>query len=265
MKKFYGILSCLFLLNACAPQQQARTVTNTYKSYNNHLAPVANQNAQFKSGYYFLEYKGREPDGTVLVSNDYSTMYRVLGRVDSTGRRVAVVYDIKIGGFDRVTGEDLAIKPGTVLVGAQVNTCPSWSPTPEMKARNPYFRTIKAPVPGCHEGDGTLEDMPNPLGPYSINLKTPDGRPTLYRIHATYDEESILKYGSNGCIAAAIFTLEHFVNGFTMPNGHVVKPVMKEFAVKVFQKDVLGIEDGGPQSGIVFKSVAKGDYQVLRR
>lgn len=60
---------------------------------------------------------------------------------------------------------------------------PSWSPTPEMKQRNPEWPDYVPPGPD------------NPLGTHALYLSW-----QYYRIHGTHDTRKIGRKSSNGCI-----------------------------------------------------------------
>ncbi|MTE00980.1 L,D-transpeptidase family protein [Paracoccus sp. YIM 132242] len=60
---------------------------------------------------------------------------------------------------------------------------PSWSPTPEMKVRNPDWPDFVGPGPD------------NPLGTHALWLSW-----QYYRIHGTHDTRKIGRKSSNGCI-----------------------------------------------------------------
>ena len=60
---------------------------------------------------------------------------------------------------------------------------PSWSPTPEIKARNPEWPDFVPPGPD------------NPLGTHALWLSW-----QYYRIHGTHDTRKIGRKSSNGCI-----------------------------------------------------------------
>ncbi|MBV0892477.1 L,D-transpeptidase [Paracoccus sp. Z118] len=60
---------------------------------------------------------------------------------------------------------------------------PSWSPTPEMKKRNPDWPDFVGPGPD------------NPMGTHALWLSW-----TYYRIHGTHDTRKIGRKSSNGCI-----------------------------------------------------------------
>ena len=60
---------------------------------------------------------------------------------------------------------------------------PSWSPTPEMKERNPEWPDFVPPGPD------------NPLGTHALYLSW-----QYYRIHGTHDTRKIGRRSSDGCI-----------------------------------------------------------------
>ncbi|NRB18257.1 MAG: L,D-transpeptidase [Rhodobacteraceae bacterium] len=60
---------------------------------------------------------------------------------------------------------------------------PSWSPTPNMRKRNPEWPSYVAPGPD------------NPLGTHALYLSW-----KYYRIHGTHDTRKIGRKSSNGCI-----------------------------------------------------------------
>lgn len=60
---------------------------------------------------------------------------------------------------------------------------PSWSPTPEMRQRNPEWPEFVGPGPD------------NPLGTHALYLSW-----QYYRIHGTHDTRKIGRRSSNGCI-----------------------------------------------------------------
>lgn len=60
---------------------------------------------------------------------------------------------------------------------------PGWSPTPEMRKRNPDWPTFVPPGPN------------NPMGTHALHLSW-----EYYRIHGTHDRRKIGRRSSNGCI-----------------------------------------------------------------
>lgn len=77
--------------------------------------------------------------------------------------------------------EDLTRRGRTEIIKKVVG--PSWSPTPEMKKRNPEWPDFVGPGPD------------NPLGTHALWLSW-----QYYRIHGTHDTRKIGRKSSNGCI-----------------------------------------------------------------
>ncbi|MFD1882696.1 L,D-transpeptidase [Paracoccus pacificus] len=77
--------------------------------------------------------------------------------------------------------EDLTRRGRTEIIKKVVG--PSWSPTPEMKKRNPEWPDFVPPGPD------------NPLGTHALWLSW-----QYYRIHGTHDTRKIGRKSSNGCI-----------------------------------------------------------------
>ncbi|MFT6932977.1 MAG: L,D-transpeptidase ErfK/SrfK [Paracoccaceae bacterium] len=77
--------------------------------------------------------------------------------------------------------EDLTRRGRTEVIRMVVG--PSWSPTPEMRIRNPEWPEFMGPGPD------------NPLGSHALYLSW-----TYYRIHGTQDTRKIGRRSSNGCI-----------------------------------------------------------------
>ena len=75
---------------------------------------------------------------------------------------------------------------------------PSWSPTPNMRKRNPEWPAYVPPGPD------------NPLGTHALYLSW-----TYYRIHGTHDTRKIGRQSSNGCIG---LYNEHISELFSMAN-----------------------------------------------
>ncbi len=73
---------------------------------------------------------------------------------------------------------------------------PSWSPTPNMRKRNPEWPAYVPPGPD------------NPLGTHALYLSW-----TYYRIHGTHDTRKIGRQSSNGCIG---LYNEHIAELFSM-------------------------------------------------
>lgn len=113
--------------------------------------------------------------GTIVVENSNRLLYLVLPD------GYALRYGISVGreGFDW-TGTS------TVYRKAQ---WPTWTPPPEMIARDPRLERWAAGQPGGPR---------NPLGARALYLLT-DGRDQGYRIHGTPDWRSIGRFASSGC------------------------------------------------------------------
>ena len=120
-----------------------------------------------------VRYDGPEGTGTIIVD----AQKRYLYHVTAPGR--AVRYGI-------ASGRDGAAWHGEAVVGRKAKW-PRWTPTANMRMRNP-----KLPV---HQDGGPS----NPLGARALYLYK-DGRDTLYRIHGTNDPSSIGRAASSGCI-----------------------------------------------------------------
>jgi lipoprotein-anchoring transpeptidase ErfK/SrfK len=120
-----------------------------------------------------VAFGGAEPPGTLVVDAKNRFLFDVI----EPGR--AVRYGIAVG-------RQGAAWKGEAVVGRKAKW-PTWTPTPNMRKRNP-----KLPV----QQKGGPE---NPLGARALYLYK-DGRDTLYRIHGTNEPWSIGKAASSGCI-----------------------------------------------------------------
>ncbi len=120
-----------------------------------------------------VRFSGPEAPGTIVVDAGNRFLYNVTG----AGR--AVRYGIAVG-------RDGAAWHGTAEVGRKARW-PTWTPTANMRRRNP-----KLPV----QQKGGPQ---NPLGARALYLYQ-NGRDTLYRIHGTNEPWSIGKAASSGCI-----------------------------------------------------------------
>jgi len=116
-----------------------------------------------------VEYRTREPVGTIVVDTRNTYLYYVLGNGQ------AVRYGIGVGreGFTWAGSEKIS----------RMAEWPDWYPPADMIQRQPYLPRMMAGGPG------------NPLGARALYLGN-----TLYRIHGTSDPSSIGKYVSSGCI-----------------------------------------------------------------
>lgn len=123
-----------------------------------------------------VSYDGKHRAGTVIVSTPERRLYYVLG----DGK--AIRYAIGVG------REGMVLR-GNATVGRKASW-PSWTPTPNMIAREPRNRQFAGGVPG---GPG------NPLGARALYLYR-GGRDTMFRIHGTNQPQSIGLAVSSGCI-----------------------------------------------------------------
>ena len=120
-----------------------------------------------------VAYDGPEPPGTLVVD----PAQRFLYWVQAKGAALR---------FGTAVGREGAAWHGQAVVGRKAKW-PSWTPTPNMRLKNPAL-----PV--------TMKGGPaNPLGARALYLYK-DGRDTLYRIHGTNEPGSIGKNASSGCI-----------------------------------------------------------------
>lgn len=81
-------------------------------------------------------------------------------------------------------------EPGNFYVGER-KEWPSWTPTPDMIARQPELYEQHA--------DGMAGGIENPLGARALYLFTPDRGDTFLRIHGTNEPGTIGRAVSNGC------------------------------------------------------------------
>lgn len=88
-------------------------------------------------------------------------------------------------------GRDNLYQPGTFFIGAK-KEWPSWTPTPEMIAREPRkYRRYANGMPG---------GIKNPLGARALYLFTREQGDTFLRIHGTAEPRTIGTAVSNGCV-----------------------------------------------------------------
>lgn len=120
-----------------------------------------------------VAYSGRELPGTLVVDGRNRFLYDVI----APGR--AVRYGIAVG-------RDGASWTGEAVIGRKAKW-PTWTPTANMRKRNPKLPVQQAGGPR------------NPLGARALYLYE-GGRDTLYRIHGTNEPWSIGKAASSGCI-----------------------------------------------------------------
>jgi lipoprotein-anchoring transpeptidase ErfK/SrfK len=116
-----------------------------------------------------VEYRTREPSGTIIIDTANTYLYLVLGNGQ------AIRYGIGVG------------REGFTWAGAQrvsrMAEWPDWHPPSEMIERQPYLPRFMA------GGEG------NPLGARALYLGN-----TLYRIHGTNQPSTIGSFVSSGCI-----------------------------------------------------------------
>jgi lipoprotein-anchoring transpeptidase ErfK/SrfK len=120
-----------------------------------------------------VPYRGNEPVGTIIINKRERFLYYV----ESPGRAIR---------FGIAVGRDGARWSGEAIVGRRAKW-PSWTPTANMRRRNP---NLPQRVPGGPQ---------NPLGARALYLYR-NGRDTLYRIHGTNEPWSIGNAASSGCI-----------------------------------------------------------------
>jgi lipoprotein-anchoring transpeptidase ErfK/SrfK len=116
-----------------------------------------------------VDYKTKEPAGTIIVDTQNTYLYLVLGN----GK--AMRYGIGVGreGFTWTGTEKVS----------RMAEWPDWHPPEEMIDRQPYLPRFMAGGPG------------NPLGARALYL----GK-TIYRIHGTNQPSTIGTFVSSGCI-----------------------------------------------------------------
>ncbi len=120
-----------------------------------------------------VRFEGAESPGTLVVDAANRFLYYI------NGPRRAIRFGIAVG-------REGAAWKGQALIGRKAKW-PTWTPTANMRRRNP-----KLPV----QVKGGPE---NPLGARALYLYQ-GGRDTLYRIHGTNEPWSIGKAASSGCI-----------------------------------------------------------------
>ena len=120
-----------------------------------------------------VRFRGPEPPGTLVVDAAARSLYFV----QENGRALR---------FGIAVGREGAAWHGSAVVGRKAKW-PTWTPTANMRKRNP-----KLPV---HVKGGPE----NPLGARALYLFQ-NGVDTLYRIHGTNEPWSIGKAASSGCI-----------------------------------------------------------------
>lgn len=124
-----------------------------------------------------VRLNGAMPPYQIHVIPDDFALYWTLP--DSTAIRYAVGI-----------GRPGLYEPGTFHVGAR-KEWPSWTPTPDMIAREPEKYAQHA--------DGMPGGVDNPLGARALYLFTPERGDTFLRIHGTAEPATIGRAVSNGC------------------------------------------------------------------
>lgn len=120
-----------------------------------------------------VPYSGNEPVGTILINKQERFLYYI----EAPGRAIR---------FGIAVGRDGQRWSGEAIIGRRARW-PTWTPTANMRRRNP---NLPQQVPGGPQ---------NPLGARALYLYR-DGRDTLYRIHGTNEPWSIGNAASSGCI-----------------------------------------------------------------
>jgi lipoprotein-anchoring transpeptidase ErfK/SrfK len=138
-----------------------------------------------------VDYRTREPAGTMIVDTPNTFLYLVLGN----GK--ALRYGIGVGreGFTWA-GEERVSK---------MSEWPDWHPPADMIERQPYLPRFMAGGPG------------NPLGARALYL----GK-SLYRIHGTNQPSTIGQFVSSGCIRLLNEDIEDLFNRVTVGTRVVV-------------------------------------------
>jgi lipoprotein-anchoring transpeptidase ErfK/SrfK len=116
-----------------------------------------------------VEFKTKEPAGTIVVDTANTHLYYVLGN----GR--AIRYGVRVG-------RDGFTWNGVQKISRKAEW-PDWHPPSEMIERQPYLPRFMAGGPG------------NPMGARAMYLGS-----TVYRIHGTNQPSTIGKFVSSGCI-----------------------------------------------------------------
>ena len=120
-----------------------------------------------------VPYLGKEPPGTILINKQERFLYYI----EDAGRAIR---------FGIAVGRDGQRWSGEATVGRRAKW-PAWTPTANMRRRNP---SLPQRVPGGPN---------NPLGARALYLYR-NGRDTLYRIHGTNEPWTIGNAASSGCI-----------------------------------------------------------------
>lgn len=132
-----------------------------------------------------IPYRGNEPKGTILISDEQRQLYYVLGNGEVRGYTISVPDEGDTGPYPFVTDENGTYQKTTIT---QKEYNPDWVPTKSIlerarKAGKPLKRYY---APG-EEG--------NELGSRSLHLQ----HGGVYRIHGTFRDDSVGHAASAGC------------------------------------------------------------------
>jgi len=123
-----------------------------------------------------VRYSSSEKPGTIIINTGERQLYLI------EPNDVAIRYGIGVGreGFEWAGRAQIRRKA----------KWPTWTPPPEMVAREPRLRKFAGGMPG---------GASNPLGARALYLFQ-GNRDTQYRVHGTNDPRSIGKAMSSGCV-----------------------------------------------------------------
>ncbi|MDO5644051.1 MAG: L,D-transpeptidase [Paracoccus sp. (in: a-proteobacteria)] len=160
-RQILGLALPLALMPSLALSQAAQTATQT--------DPYQPVEVPIREGFEV---------GSIIVVSDKFFLYHVI----APGR--AIRYGVAVGTRELVW-------KGRARVGRKAEW-PSWTPTPDMIARNPgQYAKYRNGMPGGPQ---------NPLGARALYLYDARGNDTAIRIHGTTEPGSIGRAVSNGCI-----------------------------------------------------------------
>ncbi len=155
-----------------------------------------------------VDYRSAEAPGTIVVDVDAKVLYFTL-----PGGR-AIRYGIGVGkqGFEW---------SGSAIIRRKAKW-PRWTPPKEMVARDHL---------AAQWADGMPGGPTNPLGARALYLYQGEVD-TLYRIHGTYQPQSIGKAVSSGCIRLLNADVVDLFERVPLGTRVVVKPSLRTAAVK---------------------------------
>jgi lipoprotein-anchoring transpeptidase ErfK/SrfK len=155
----------------------------------------------------FVSVQGGVGPGEIHVDPDRYSLYWTIGNGE------AIRYAVGIG-------RPGLYEPGLFHIGAK-KEWPSWTPTPDMIAREPELYARWA--------DGMPGGPDNPLGARALYLFTPERGDTFMRIHGTNAPHTIGSAVSNGCVR---LLNEHIVDLYDrVPEGTPVYLYPKSGAI----------------------------------